>query len=306
MDKYLIVIAGPTASGKTALAIELAKYFNAEIISADARQFFKEMNIGTAKPSEEELSAVKHHFINSHSIQDAYSVGDYEKDVISLLADYYKEKNIAILAGGSGLYIRAICEGVDKYPEVPEEIRAELQESYQQYGIEILQKELEKCDPDYFKKVDIQNPHRLIRAIEVFRASGKPFSSFQKNDKIKRPFQIIKIGLSWEREKLYERINLRVDQMIENGLEEEARSLFGLKHLNALQTVGYQELFSFFENKISREEAISLIKQNTRNYAKRQMTWFRKESEMIWIDMPSDIKELYSYLVKTIKQDNIL
>ena len=284
MDKYLIVIAGPTASGKTALAIELAKYFNAEIISADARQFFREMNIGTAKPNEEELSAVKHHFINSHSIHDSYSVGDYEKDVISLLADYYKEKDIAILAGGSGLYIRAICEGVDKYPEVPEEIRAELQESYQQHGIEILQKELEICDPDYYRRVDIQNPHRLIRAIEVFRASGKPFSSFQKDDKIKRPFQIIKIGLSWEREKLYERINLRVDQMIENALEEEARSLYELKHMNALQTVGYQELFSYFENKISREEAINLIKQNTRNYAKRQMTWFRKESDLHWVD----------------------
>ena len=286
MDKYLIVIAGPTASGKTALAIELAKYFNAEIISADARQFFKEMNIGTAKPNEEELSAVKHHFINSHSIQDAYSVGDYEKDVISLLADYYKEKDIAILAGGSGLYIRAICEGVDKYPEVPEEIRSELQILFQQNGIEILQKELEICDPDYYSRVDIQNPHRLIRAIEVFRASGKPFSSFQKDEKIKRPFKIIKIGLDWEREKLYERINHRVDQMIENALEEEARSLFELKHLNALQTVGYQELFSYFENKISREEAINLIKQNTRNYAKRQMTWFRKEREMNWFDMP--------------------
>jgi tRNA dimethylallyltransferase len=284
MDKYLIVIAGPTASGKTALAIELAKYFDAEIISADARQFFKEMNIGTAKPSDQELSAVKHHFINSHSIHDSYSVGDYEKDVISFLEDYYLKKNIAILAGGSGLYIRAVCEGVDKYPDVPEEIRAELQESYQQYGIEILQKELEKCDPDYFKKVDIQNPHRLIRAIEVFRASGKPFSSFQKNDKIKRPFKIIKIGLDWEREKLYERINHRVDQMIENALEEEARSLLKLKHLNALQTVGYQELFSYFENKISREEAINLIKQNTRNYAKRQMTWFRKESDLHWVD----------------------
>jgi tRNA dimethylallyltransferase len=283
MDKYLIVIAGPTASGKTALSIELAKHFNAEIISADARQFFKEMNIGTAKPTKQELSQIKHHFINSHSIHEAYSVGDYEKDVINFLDDYFKEKDIAIMVGGSGMYIRAVCEGVDKYPEVPQEIRFELQDQYQKQGIEFLQKELEICDPEYYKKVDLQNPHRLIRALEVFRASGQAFSSFQKNGKTERPFKIIKIGLNWEREKLYERINLRVDQMMENGLEEEAKSLFEFKHLNALQTVGYQELFSYFENKISREEAINLIKQNTRNYAKRQMTWFRKEKELIWV-----------------------
>lgn len=303
MDKYLIVIAGPTASGKTALAIELAKYFDAEIISADARQFFREMNIGTAKPSEEELSSVKHHFINSHSIVDSYSVGDYEKDVVAFLEDYYKKKDIAILAGGSGLYIRAVCEGVDKYPEVPEEIREELQLSYQQHGIEILQKELKKCDPDYYEKVDIQNPHRLIRAVEVFRASGKPFSSFQKSEKIKRPFKIIKIGLDWERERLYERINLRVVQMIDNGLEDEAKSLFPLKYLNALQTVGYQEFFSYFENKISRAEAINLIKQNTRNYAKRQMTWFRKEKDLIWMRMPENIQTFISIIESKIGSD---
>lgn len=300
MDKYLIVIAGPTASGKTALAIELAKYFSAEIISADARQFYQEMNIGTAKPTIQELSLVKHHFVNSHSIHDTYSVGDYEKDVIFFLENYFKKSDIAIMVGGSGMYIRAVCEGVDKYPDVPHEIRLELQDEFQKYGIEFLQKELKICDPEYYEKVDLQNPHRLIRAIEVFRASGKPFSSFQNNKKTERPFKIIKIGLNWEREQLYERINLRVDQMIENGLEKEARSLFNLKHLNALQTVGYQELFSYFEGIISREEAINLIKQNTRNYAKRQMTWFRKEKELVWVEY-DNLNDITKSIIELIK-----
>jgi tRNA dimethylallyltransferase len=284
----LIVIAGPTASGKTALSIEIAKHFDAEIISCDARQFYREMNIGTAKAAAEELAAVKHHFINSRSIEEEYSVGDYEKEVLSFLQEYFKIKKIAVMVGGSGLFMRVVCEGVDVFPEVPIEIRTELQELFNKQGIEILQKELKEKDPHYYEKVDLQNPHRLIRALEVCRASGKSFSSFHGQEKAERPFMVIKIGLNWGREQLYERINRRVDLMMSQGLEEEARLLYPKMQLNALQTVGYQELFSYFEGKLRREEAVEMIKQNSRHYSKRQMTWFKKEKDMIWVNMPEN------------------
>ncbi len=284
----LIVIAGPTASGKTALSIEIAKHFDSEIISSDARQFYREMNIGTAKPAAEELAAIKHHFINSRSIEEEYSVGDYEKEVLSFLHEYFKRKKIAVMVGGSGLFMRVVCEGVDVFPEVPIEIRTELQELFNKQGIEILQKELKEKDPIYYGKVDLQNPHRLIRALEVCRASGKSFSSFHGQEKAERPFKVIKIGLNWGREQLYERINRRVDLMMSQGLEEEARLLYPRMQLNALKTVSYQELFSYFEGKLRREEAVEMIKQNSRHYSKRQMTWFKKEKDMIWVNMPEN------------------
>ncbi|WP_245550025.1 tRNA (adenosine(37)-N6)-dimethylallyltransferase MiaA [Haliscomenobacter hydrossis] len=275
--KYLIVIGGPTASGKTALAIRLAQYFHTEILSADSRQFYQEMTIGTAKASAEELDMVPHHFINSLSIREAYNVGDFERDALALLAQLYQKHQVVILAGGSSLYIKALCEGLDVFPDVPTQIREEVEALYQSAGLAALQKELTQVDPVYFAEVDQSNPHRLIRAISVFRASGLPFSSFRTQQAEPRFFTPIYLWLEVPREILYERINQRVDQMLEHGLETEARSLFEQRHLNALQTVGYQELFDYFVGNISREEAIELIKRNSRRYAKRQGTWMRRD-----------------------------
>lgn len=301
MQKYLIVIGGATASGKTNLSIQLAQYFQAEIFSCDSRQFYREMNIGTAKPTKEELAAAPHHFINSLGIHENYSVGDYEKDVIQALAHYFEEKNIAILVGGSGLYIQAVCEGLDEYPDVPIQIREELETLFQQKGIIALQKELEQIDPIYYAKVDRQNPHRLMRAIAVYRASGQAFSSFQNQKKGNRDFQVIRILLDWEREELYDRINRRVDIMLEEGLEKEAIYLYKHKHLTALQTVGYQEFFDFFDEKIDREEAIRLIKRNSRRYAKRQMTWFRRKET--WKAFhPNQVKAIIEFIEQSIEE----
>jgi tRNA dimethylallyltransferase len=301
MNKILIAIAGPTASGKTALSIEVAQHFDAEIISCDARQFYQEMNIGTAKPEASELNAVPHHFINSHRISEEYSVGDYEKDVLNFLDNYYKRKDIAVMVGGSGLFMRVVCEGVDVFPDVAPHIRTELQELFQEQGILPLQLELKESDPEYYAKVDLQNPHRLIRALEVCRATGKAFSSFHGQPKAQRPFQVIKIGLDWPREQLYSRINERVNLMMAQGLEAEAKELYTHRKLNALQTVGYQELFDFFDGKITREEAVENIKLNSRHYAKRQMTWFRKEKELHWFDMPKANSEIIAWLDIQIK-----
>ncbi len=277
-QKYLIVVGGATASGKTSLSIELAQQFNTAIFSCDSRQFFREMTIGTAKPTLEELAAAPHHFINSLSVEDKYSVGDYERDALKGLDAIYEEKDIAILTGGSGLYIQAVCEGLDSFPDVPRSIRDALEEVFEQEGIEKLQAELETRDPAYYEKVDTQNPHRLIRALSVCRASGQPFSSFLNQPKPKRRFIPIFILLEWERALLYERINQRVDKMLEEGLLEEARGLFSLRKNTALQTVGYQELFEHFAGNSSLETAIELIKRNSRRYAKRQMTWFRRDT----------------------------
>ena len=275
--KYLIVVAGPTAVGKTELTIDLAKHFQSEIISSDSRQFYREMNIGTAKPTEEELAQVKHHFIDDLSIHDAYSVGDFERDGLKLLDELFQTMDLVFLTGGSGLYIKALCEGLDKFPDVPDAILQHYKSIFATQGIEALQKELEKVDPDYYQRVDLQNPHRLIRALSVSKASGKSFSSFHQQEKAARSFTPIFICLHREREQLYERINRRVNIMVKQGLIEEAQELYPFRHLNSLQTVGYQELFEFMNKKISRAEAIELIKRNTRRYAKRQGTWFRKE-----------------------------
>ena len=280
-NKYLIILTGPTAVGKTVLSIKLARFFNAEILSADSRQFYKELSIGTAKPSKEEMQGVPHHFIDHISIEDEYSVGKFEQEAIALLDDIFKRTNIAILTGGSGLYVNAVCHGFDEVPEASKEIRAKLNKEYREHGIALLQQKLQSADPDYFKAVDINNPQRLIRALEVCESTGIPYSRFREGKKSTRNFNIIKVGLQRERKELYERINERVDNMIAAGLVEEVRRLYRYRTLNALQTVGYRELFDFFEGKYTLEQAIDLIKQNTRNFAKRQITWFRKD-EINW------------------------
>ncbi len=294
--KYLIAVVGPTAIGKTAVSIALAKHFHSEILSADSRQFFKEMSIGTAVPSKEELDAVPHHFIQHISIEDEYNVGDFERDALNLIEEIFKKQDILFLVGGSGLYIDAVLKGLDSFPEVNPKIREELQQVYDKNGIEPLQNQLKQLDPDYYNVVDIQNPHRLIRALEVCIQSGKPYSSFLGKNKPERPFEIIKIGLQADRKVLYDRINMRVDLMIENGLLEEAKNLVHKKHLNALQTVGYKELFSFLEKEISLESAIEEVKKNSRRYAKRQLTWLRKDEAVIWFEYNEPLENIIKYI----------
>lgn len=279
--KQLIVVCGATASGKTSLAINLAIKHNTEIISADSRQFFREMNIGTAKPSTLELAQVPHHFINSLSIHQEYSAGEFEKDALQVLRQLFKTHDTVILVGGSGLYIDAVCRGFDDLPK-SKIARELLQNQLDKQGLQSLVDELHQVDSSYAQILDTSNKQRVIRALEVYRASGKPYSTFIKKQKENRPFAIQYIGIEWERQQLYKRINTRVDDMMANGLEEEARSLYSLRQLNSLQTVGYQEFFDYFDKKITKEEAIRLIKRNSRRYAKRQLTWFRKYEQMIW------------------------
>ena len=297
-NKWLISIVGPTGIGKTSLAIKLAQYFKSEIISADSRQFFKEMTIGTAVPSEEELRAANHHFIQNISIFDEYSVGDFERDAIALLQKLFKEKDIVIMVGGSGLYIDAISKGLDKFPEVDPKIRTRLNDILKEEGISALQKQLSDLDPVYFNNVDIENPHRIIRALEICIGTGKPFSSFLNQEKEKRNFKTISIGIDAERNIIYDRINRRVDLMVAAGLLDEARSLEPHKSLNALQTVGYRELFKYLEGEYTLDFAISEIKKNSRRFAKRQLTWFKKNEQIIWVDYQADIPSI----VEKIKQ----
>lgn len=300
--KTLIVIVGPTAIGKTALAISIANYFNTQIISADSRQFYQETDIGTAKPSDIELNKIKHHFINSHSITDTFTVGDFEEQTLKLLDNLFRHHGIVVLTGGSGLYIDAVCKGFDDLPPTNPEIRKELNQDYQQKGIEYLQKELKSIDPQYYNKVDISNPRRIIRAIEVYRSTGIPFSEYQSGSGKKRPFKIIKIGLNTNREQLYQQINQRVDQMVRKGLIEEAASLLPFRHANALNTVGYSEVFNHLDGTYSLDEAIAKIKQHTRNFAKRQITWFRKDSEINWFE-PGQYPEIITFLTEKIEAD---
>ena len=295
MSKTLIIIAGPTAAGKTALAIQIAKHFNTEIISADSRQFYREMNIGTAKPSHEELGTVRHHLIDSHSVKEPFSVGDFEKKVINLREKLFKANDQAILVGGSGLFINAISNGFDELPVATKEIRDRLNQLLNDKGIEHLQEKLKKADPVYYAEVDINNPQRLIRALEVFESTGNPFSSYRTKIRKKRNFNIIKIAISPDRAKLYDQINLRVDQMIENGLIEEVKALGEYRDQNALNTVGYSEIFDYLDGKYSKQEAIEKIKQNTRRFAKRQLTWFKKSEDMKWFD-PYGLDSILNYL----------
>jgi tRNA dimethylallyltransferase len=295
-NNILLVISGPTAVGKSDLCIKLAKKFNTSIISSDSRQFFKEMNIGTAKPTEEELALVPHFFINSLSVYEGYDVHKFETEVLDMLNWLFKMRSLVIMTGGSGLYIDAVTKGLDDIPPVEEGIREELNELYNREGIVILQKKLSKADPHYYKKVDLQNPQRLIRALEVTMGTGKPYSSYRINNRPKRPFRVIKIGLNRDREELYGRINERMDEMIKQGLFEEAASLYHLRHLNALQTVGYKEIFGFMEGKYDREEAIRLLKRNSRRYAKRQLTWLKRDEEYAWFH-PEQAEEITKYIV---------
>lgn len=281
-NKHLIVLAGPTASGKTATAIKLAKAFDAEIISADSRQFYKELSIGTAAPTADELAQVKHHFVHNLSIEDKYDVADYERDVLSYLKEYFKTKNVAVLTGGSGLFIDAVCNGLDSIPDISEEIRAKVTKMYEEGGLDALRREVEKNDPEYYGVVDRQNPRRLQRAVEVFYQTGRPYSTFRQRNVVKRDFEIIKLAILWDRDKLIERINKRVDLMMRQGLLDEVRSVYPKRHLNSLNTVGYKELFDYLDGKCSLEQAVEQIKINTRQYAKRQMTWLRKDKDYRW------------------------
>lgn len=301
--KTLIVIAGPTASGKTAAAIQLAQHYNTVIVSADSRQFFREMSIGTAKPTEAELAAAPHYFINSHSITEPFSVGDFERQCMQVLDELFKKHDVVILVGGSGLYIKAITEGFDELPTADPDIRDRLNTELAANGIAALQERLKEVDPAYYAEVDINNPQRVIRALEVYEATGNPISSYRKSTINKRPFNIIKFGLDMPREKLYDRINLRVDIMVKDGLVEEVAALTPYRSYNALNTVGYSELFNYFDGKTDVDTAIAAIKQNTRRFAKRQLTWFRKDKEIIWMDASNE--KLVDNLLAEITKFNI-
>jgi tRNA dimethylallyltransferase len=291
----LAVIAGPTAIGKTALSIELAKHFNTEIISADSRQFFHELKIGAAPPSKEELGSVPHHLIGHLSVNQSFTVADFEKEALEILQDLFKVHDIVIVTGGSGLYINALCNGLDELPSADPLLREELNDIVSNSGLEVLVNELKEKDPEAAAGIDLHNPQRVIRAIEVIRLSGKKYSEQRSSLPKPRPFKIIRILLEMDREKLYERINKRVDKMIDEGLIAEAKELYPLRHLNALQTVGYKEVFEHFDGKISLDKAIELIKQNTRRYAKRQLTWFRNDPGYK-VFHPSELKEITEYI----------
>lgn len=284
MTKFLISIVGPTAIGKTALSIQLAQYFGTDIISADSRQFFKEMQIGTAAPSKEELSAAKHHFIHHKSIHDNYNVGTFERDAMALLNKLFKTKDVVIMVGGSGLYVDAVTKGLDDFPDVDGDIRKKLNFDLETKGLSYLQEQLKQLDTEAYNTMAIDNPHRVIRALEVSIGTGKPYSSFLNKGKATRNFKTVSIGLTADRDIIYNRINQRVDLMVEEGLLEEVKSLLPHKNLNALNTVGYKELFNYFDGAWELDFAISEIKKNTRRFAKRQLTWFRKDASILWFD----------------------
>jgi len=294
-EKKLIVLVGPTAVGKTEMCIRLAQRYNAPILSADSRQFYKEMSIGTAKPTQEELRMAKHYFIDNLSVNDEYTVARYENEAITLLNSLYQESNIAILCGGSGLFIDAVLNGLDEMPEIDLQIREKVNSDLKEKGLDYLLKELQEIDPAYYQLVDKQNPRRVIRGIEIFRQTQLPFSQFRNANKKERYFETIKIGLHRDRNELYERINQRVDAMMESGLLSEVEKLQLYYHFSSMQTVGYTELIEYFKGNYTLGEAVELIKRNTRRYAKRQMTWFRKDSEINWFQ-PADYDLICKYL----------
>jgi len=294
-DKTLVIIFGPTGVGKTDLSIEIAKHFNSEILSCDSRQIYKELNIGVAKPDDSQLNEIKHHFVNSVSIKEHYSIYQFEEDSMKVLDEYFMHKDIAIMCGGSGLYIDAVCNGVDEMPDHDEEIRNKVTEFYNINGIEALRFELKRIDPIYYSQVDLKNPNRIMRALEMFYLTGKPFSDFRNNIKAERNFKIIKIGINLDREILYNRINSRVDIMMQNGLFEEVQDLYEEKNLVALKTIGYRELFQVIDNEISLDEATELIKRNTRHYARRQLTWFRRYKDAVWFS-PEQKNDIIKYI----------
>ena len=296
MAKTLISIMGPTAIGKTTLAIKLAKHFETEIISSDSRQFYKEMAIGTAAPTPQELSEATHHFIHHRSIHDNYNVGAYEKDAIDLLGQLFLKKDVVVMVGGSGLYVDAVIKGLDDFPEIEPEIRESLNNQLAAKGLKHLQEQLRQLDIDSYNTIAIDNPHRVIRALEVCLGTGTPYSSYLNKEKYARPFDSILIGLTAERSLVYDRINKRVDQMMQEGLLEEVKNLFQYRHLNALNTVGYKELFNYLNGEWTLEFAISEIKKNSRRFAKRQLTWFRKNKDIQWFGPSSDFEDIIEYL----------
>ncbi len=293
--KCLLVIVGPTAVGKTDLAIRVAEHFQTEIISADSRQMFREMEIGTAKPQAIELARIRHHFVNTRSITDDYDAGTFGREARESIDQLFRAHDVVVMCGGSGLYVKAVTDGFDDLPDIEAATREQIVQEYRERGLEWLQQELLVNDPDYYEAVDRQNPQRLMRALEVIRTTGRPFSEFRKNARPDLPFEVVKIGLERDRKELYDRIDQRMDGMISEGLFEEAEKLFTLRHHQALQTVGYQEVFEFLEGVINREEAIRLMKRNSRRYAKRQMTWFRRDPEIRWFH-PDDRDGIMNFL----------
>jgi tRNA dimethylallyltransferase len=294
-SKTLIIIAGPTAVGKTDLCVKLAKLLDTEVVSADSRQFYRELAIGTAKPTLEEMDGVRHHFVNSHSIQDYYSVGDFERDCLAVLAEIFQKKDIAILTGGSGMFIKMITDGIDEMPEADLDLRQNLAQRLENEGLEVLANELKTLDPIYYGQVDIQNTQRVLRALEVCISTGQPFSSFRKNQKVVRPFEMIKVALERPREELYARIDKRMDIMLASGLEAEAKSVMDFREHYALKTVGYREIYEHLDGEYDREEMVRLLKRNSRRYAKRQMTWFKNQDEFHWFDAKNEA-EIISFV----------
>lgn len=302
-NNTLITIVGPTAIGKTALSIKLANHFKSDILSCDSRQFFKEMEIGTAVPDQEELAAAKHHFIQDRSIFEPYNVGEFERDALQKLNNLFKENNTQIMVGGSGLYVDAVLKGLDYFPEVDPTIRADLTKELEENGISSLQQELKELDIETYNNIELENPHRVMRALEICIGTNKTYSSFKNKPKAKRNFKSIKIGLTADRALIYDRINQRVDIMINNGLIDEAKKLYEHKNLNALQTVGYRELFNYFDGIFTKDFAISEIKKNTRRFAKRQLTWFKKDPNTIWFDFNESSSNIIATIEEEIKNE---
>lgn len=301
LNKTLIIIVGPTAVGKTDLCVKLAKLLDTEVVSADSRQFYRELAIGTAKPTEEEMDGVPHHFVDSHSIHDYYSVGDFERDCLKVLEEIFSRKDTAILTGGSGMFIKMITDGIDEMPEADLELRQQLAERFEKEGLSQLKEELRVLDPVYFEQVDDQNTQRVLRALEVCLSTGKPFSSFRKNQKVERPFKMLKIALERPREELYARIDTRMDLMLEEGLEGEAKALMEYREHYALKTVGYREIYEHLDGNYDREEMVRLLKRNSRRYAKRQMTWFKNQDEFHWFDA-KNVVEITDFITNELKQ----
>ncbi|MVM31926.1 tRNA (adenosine(37)-N6)-dimethylallyltransferase MiaA [Spirosoma sp. HMF4905] len=295
--KTLLVVAGPTAVGKTALCVQLAKTLQTDVVSADSRQLYRELNIGTAKPTFEEMEGIRHHFIGSHSITDPVNAGRYERECLALLNELFKETDIVILSGGTGLYINAVCSGLDDIPSVEPALREHLFARLQQEGLGVLQDELRKIDPVYAQSADLQNPIRVTRALEVCLATGQPYSSFRRQQTAERPFRSVMIALERPREELYTRIDARMDAMLAAGLVDEVRSLLPYQHLPALQTVGYQEVFPYLDGQYDYEEMVRLLKRNSRRYAKRQLTWFRNQGNYNWVS-PNDEEEVLRYMMQ--------
>lgn len=302
MRKTLIVVVGPTGIGKSDLSIQIAQHFHTEIISADSRQVYKELEIGTAVPPAEDLAKVKHHLIHHRSIHEYYSAAVFEKEALQVIENCFTDKDNLVMTGGSMMYIDALCNGIDDIPDADPEIRVQLVHEYKQKGLDHMRLQLKQLDPVYYDQVDLKNPKRILHALEICLSSGRAYSSMRTASIKQRPFNIIKIGLNKGRELLYDRINKRVDKMLELGLEAEAQSVFEYHHLNSLNTVGYKELFAYFEGEITREEAIDLIKRNSRRYAKKQLSWFRRDTEINWFD-PEQMNEIIQLIEDRLKQN---